>query len=66
MEAVRLRKENQIYSANERRAMALHAHEQRILHENKVCKPCAMTIASDTSLKVVSELRELVAKQKKT
>ena len=36
MEAVRLRKENQIYSADEKRALAKFNHEERTKRENKI------------------------------
>nr|DBA15618.1 TPA: hypothetical protein GDO54_004807 [Pyxicephalus adspersus] len=36
MEAVRLRKENQIYSADEKRALASFNHEERRKRENKI------------------------------
>ena len=36
MEAVRIRKENQIYSADERRALAMFHWEERQKHEQKV------------------------------
>ena len=36
MEAVRIRKENQIYSADERRAMAMYNYEERMKKENTV------------------------------
>ena len=36
MEAVRLRKENQIYSADEKRALAMFSKEEREKRENKV------------------------------
>jgi len=36
MEAVRLRKENQIYSADEKRAIAKFNHEERTKRENKI------------------------------
>ena len=36
MEAVRLRKENQIYSADEKRALAQFNHEERTKRENKI------------------------------
>lgn len=36
MEAVRLRKENQIYSADEKRALANFNHEERTKRENKI------------------------------
>ena len=36
MEAVRLRKENQIYSADEKRALAMFSKEERTKYENKV------------------------------
>ena len=36
MEAVRIRKENQIYSADERRALAQFHYEERMKKENKV------------------------------
>lgn len=36
MEAVRLRKENQIYSADEKRALANFNHEERSKREKKI------------------------------
>lgn len=36
MEAVRLRKENQVYSADEKRALAMYNHEEKAKRENKV------------------------------
>ena len=36
MEAVRLRKENQIYSADEKRALAMFNKEERQKRENKI------------------------------
>jgi len=36
MEAVRLRKENQVYSADEKRALALFNHEERSKRESKI------------------------------
>ena len=36
MEAVRLRKENQIYSADEKRALATFNHEERSKREAKI------------------------------
>ena len=36
MEAVRLRKENQVYTAAERRNMAMLHHQERLKRENKV------------------------------
>ena len=36
MEAVRLRKENQIYSADEKRALATFNHEERSKREVKI------------------------------
>lgn len=36
MEAVRLRKENQIYSADEKRALANFNHEERFKREKKI------------------------------
>ena len=36
MEAVRLRKENQIYSADEKRALAMFSKEVRVKRENKI------------------------------
>ena len=36
MEAVRLRKENQIYSADEKRALAKFNHEERSKRETKI------------------------------
>ena len=36
MEAVRLRKENQIYSADEKRALLMFNHEERTKREGKI------------------------------
>ena len=36
MEAVRIRKENQIYSADEKRALAMFSKEERQKRENKI------------------------------
>lgn len=36
MEAVRLRKENQIYSADDRRALAMYNKEERSKRENQI------------------------------
>ena len=36
MEAVRLRKENQVYSADEKRALARFNHEERTKRESKI------------------------------
>lgn len=36
MEAVRLRKENQIYSADEKRALAMFSKEERQKRENRI------------------------------
>ena len=36
MEAVRIRKENQIYSADEKRALAMFSKEERTKRENKI------------------------------
>jgi hypothetical protein len=36
MNAVRLRKENQVYSAEEKRALALISMEEKIQHDNKI------------------------------
>ncbi|XP_052215488.1 NKAP family protein CG6066-like [Dreissena polymorpha] len=47
MEAVRLRKENQIYSADEKRALANFNHEERTKRETKI----------------LSQLREMVRKK---
>ncbi|ELT89583.1 hypothetical protein CAPTEDRAFT_171424 [Capitella teleta] len=49
MEAVRLRKENQVYSADEKRALANFNHEERTKRENKI----------------LSQFRELVHKKMK-
>ena len=47
MEAVRIRKENQIYSADERRSLAVFHYEERMKRENKVpyWHVCAMLFA---------------------
>ncbi|KAH3812224.1 hypothetical protein DPMN_140648 [Dreissena polymorpha] len=47
MEAVRLRKENQIYSADEKQALANFNHEERTKRETKI----------------LSQLREMVRKK---
>ena len=47
MEAVRLRKENQIYSADEKRALLTFNHEERSKREKKI----------------LSQFRELVQKK---
>ena len=47
MEAVRLRKENQVYSADEKRALALANYEQRVKRENVL----------------ISDFRDIVAKK---
>lgn len=49
MEAVRIRKENQIYSADERRALIMFNNEQRMKRENKI----------------IGDFRDLVQKQTK-
>lgn len=49
MEAVRLRKENQVYSADERRALALLSKEERVKKETEV----------------LSKFREMVSSKKK-
>jgi hypothetical protein len=49
MEAVRLRKENQVYSADEKRALANFNHEERTKRENKI----------------LSQFRELIHKKMK-
>lgn len=36
MEAVRIRKENQIYSADEKRALAMFSKDERQKRENKI------------------------------
>jgi len=36
MEAVRIRKENQLYSADEKRALAMFSKEERQKRENKI------------------------------
>lgn len=36
MEAVRIRKENQIYSADEKRALAMFSKEERQKRENRI------------------------------
>ena len=37
MNAVRVRKENQIYSAQEKRALALQAFEDKVWRRNQLC-----------------------------
>jgi hypothetical protein len=49
MEAVRLRKENQIYSADEKRALAKFNHEER----------------SKREVKILSQLRDIVHRKTK-
>ena len=36
MEAVRMRKENQIYTADEKRALAMHNYQERMKKENQL------------------------------
>lgn len=46
MEAVRIRKENQIYSADEKRALALFSKEERTKRENKILSQFKEMISS--------------------
>ena len=44
MEAVRLRKENQIYSADEKRALAMFNYEERSKREKKILSQVIFTV----------------------
>ena len=59
MEAVRIRKENQIYSADERRALAMFNYEERQKREAKVSSPCRniVTLYFSTMTLVTMTLR---------
>lgn len=49
MEAVRIRKENQIYSADEKRALAMFSREERQKRENKILSQFKEMISAKTS-----------------
>jgi hypothetical protein len=49
MEAVRIRKENQIYSADEKRALAMFSKEERQKRENKILSQFKEMISAKTS-----------------
>lgn len=49
MEAVRIRKENQIYSADEKRALAMFSKEERQKRENKILSQFKDMISAKTS-----------------
>ena len=49
MEAVRIRKENQIYSADEKRALAMFSKEERQKRENKILSQFKEMITAKTS-----------------
>lgn len=49
MEAVRIRKENQIYSADEKRALAMFSKEERTKRENKILSQFKEMISAKTS-----------------
>lgn len=49
MEAVRLRKENQIYSADEKRALAMFSKEERQKRENKILTQFKEMVSSKLS-----------------
>lgn len=49
MEAVRIRKENQIYSADEKRALAMFSREERQKRENKILSQFKDMISAKTS-----------------
>ncbi|CAG9808152.1 unnamed protein product [Chironomus riparius] len=49
MEAVRIRKENQIYSADEKRALAMFSREERQKRENKILSQFKEMITAKTS-----------------
>lgn len=51
MEAVRIRKENQIYSADEKRALAMFSKEERQKRENKILTQFRDMVKSKTSNK---------------
>lgn len=51
MEAVRLRKENQIYSADEKRALAKFNHEERTKRENKILTQFRQLVTKKTKEK---------------
>eukprot|EP00051_Salpingoeca_urceolata_P021864 m.348379 g.348379 ORF g.348379 m.348379 type:complete len:143 (+) comp19877_c0_seq5:1601-2029(+) len=50
MEAVRIRKENQVYSADDRRALAMFHYEERMKRENKI----------------LGDFKQLIAKKKES
>lgn len=49
MEAVRIRKENQIYSADEKRALAMFSREERQKRENKILSQFKEMVSAKTS-----------------
>lgn len=49
MEAVRIRKENQIYSADEKRALAMFSREERQKRENKILSQFKEMVTAKTS-----------------
>lgn len=51
MEAVRIRKENQIYSADEKRALAMFSKEERQKRENKILTQFRDMVKSKTTNK---------------
>ena len=51
MEAVRIRKENQIYSADEKRALAMFSREERQKKENKILSQFKEMISAKTAAK---------------
>lgn len=51
MEAVRIRKENQIYSADEKRALAMFSKEERQKRENKILTQFRDMVKSKTEKK---------------
>ena len=51
MEAVRIRKENQIYSADEKRALAMFSREERQKRENKILSQFKEMVTAKTSAK---------------
>jgi NF-kappa-B-activating protein C-terminal domain len=51
MEAVRLRKENQIYSADEKRALEMFDKDERQKRENKILSQFRELVSSKTSKK---------------
>ena len=49
MEAVRIRKENQIYSADEKRALAMFSKEERQKRENRILSQFRDMVSSKLS-----------------